>query len=171
LMFTKKPGNKFDHKGTITYVPKGFKLLKIHTDSYFPLPYDCNITESARKKKQQEQREEELRIKQGKPGKLYHVNALLNTQGVHPMSLHTNGSEYFATIGAAKKKYKDPVSAKIGMVLDVGFSEKNAEELISSLLPDVAVTGYVKLAVTGDYTLPLMQMSLVNQPTQVTHTK
>lgn len=155
LVFTKKVSDKFEHKGNITYVPKGYKLLKIHTHFDHCCSMDSNETSAQRKKRQAEEKAEELHIKQGRPGKLYHVNALLNTQGIYPIVVNTNGSEYFVNIGKAKKKYSNPVEAKIGMVMDIGLDEKNAEEIISGLLSDMAIEGYIKTAYTGDYTLPL----------------
>lgn len=153
LVFTKKPGDTFDRRGVVTYVPKGFKLLKINTSLQYPGAYIVDADD--RQKTEKERKDSESEYRQGQPGRISNVTALLGTQGFFPMSIHTNGSEYFATLGAAKRSYKDPVSAKIGMVMDLGLSEKNAEELLAGLLPDIVVNGYLKTAVTGDYTMPL----------------
>lgn len=42
------------------------------------------------------------------------------------------------------------------MVLDAGLDEKDAEEIINNLIGDIPISGQIKFAVTGDYTLPLV---------------
>jgi hypothetical protein len=152
LVFTKKGGDKLEFRGTSVYVPKSFKLLQLRFSNYVDMPYDSSDPEGYRKKKQ----EEENRIKEGKPGRLFHLTELLMGKNVLPMSVHTNGSEYFVNIPSVKKKYANPLDAKIGMILDFGLDDKIADELIDGLIPDIVIDGHVKLGVLGDQTLSLM---------------
>ena len=86
------------------------------------------------------------------------------------MSVHTNGSEYFVDINGAKKKYDDPIKAKIAMVMDVGLDEKDASSLIDSLLPGISKKGHLKLAYTGDtYPQPFEEQPYVNEFGQNTY--
>ena len=151
LVFTKKPGDVLSYKGGFTYVPKGFKLLKIRTSDYVPYESTYGLPDDERKSKEEERETTRKRIKEGRPGSIHHLTSLLAAQDIFPMTVRTNGSEYFLNVGAATRKYPNPIEAKIGMVLDVGLSEKAADEIINALVADIPLEGCVKLAYTGDY--------------------
>lgn len=155
LVLTKRPGDKLEFRNNSIYVPKGFKLLKVHLDTYYSPSIDWSQPEADRKKRQSEIDEEKQRIKMGKPGGLYCLNGLLREKNTFPLTVHTNGSQYFLNVGGAKVKFENPVEAKIAMVAEVGLAEKDAEEILRDLIPNQKREGYVKLAVTGDHTLSL----------------
>jgi hypothetical protein len=76
------------------------------------------------------------------------------------MTIRTTGSECFVGLPGIKAKYASHRDAKIGLVIDFGFSEKTAEELVDSLIPTITksalIQGFsVKEAVLGDQELPL----------------
>lgn len=153
LVMTKRVGDKLEYKGNMVYVPAGFKLLKVNIQE----PYDygcCPATNSPLSKKEKEknlEREQEiLRFKQGKPGNLSALTATLTSKSIFPMTLRSNGSEFFATVNGAKKKYENTIAAKVGMVLDFGLGVKEGSELIDNLIPDVVKKTHIKLAYTGD---------------------
>jgi hypothetical protein len=153
LVLTKRSGNDLEYRNSAVYVPKGFKLLKIKFGTYY---YGDND-------------EEKQRVRMGKPGGLYCLNGLLREHNTFPLTIHTNGSEYFVNINGAKAKFANPIEAKIAMVTEVGLEEKVAEDLLSSLTPNCKKAGYIKLAVTGDSTLRLVdeepQSNELGQPT------
>lgn len=151
LVFTKKEGDSLEYRGAVIYVPKGFKLLEIVTSDYVDVPYDSSLTAKQVAKKRQEADREQERIREGKPGTIQDLTSFLQEQGVFPMTVRTNGSEYFVNIGQASKKYHDPLTAKIGMVLDFGLDEDDSKELIDGVGELHPVEGYFKYAVTGDY--------------------
>lgn len=154
LVFTKKGGDKLEHKGTMTYVPKGFKLLKIDTSTYYDTYVSWDAKDRDKEKKVKE--EERSHVRQGCPGPVGALIAALADQNCFPMTVRSNGSEYFANIAGVKKKYDSPIKAKIGMVMELGLSDKAAEELVNSLVPNIPISGYIKVATTGDTTLPLV---------------
>ena len=95
---------------------------------------------------------------------------MLRDKNIFPMSVHTNGSEYFVDIDGAKKKYEDPLKAKIAMVLDLGLDEKSAGELLNSLVPGFSKKGHIKLAYTGDvYPQPFEEQPYANEFGQQTY--
>lgn len=150
LMFTKKGGDKLDFRGKFVYVPKGFKLLHIK-----PRYDDFSAGYDPTPEGQKKQRDEKAWLRRSKPGTVTHVTELLQEKFVYPMTVHTNGSDYFLTIKDAKKQYDSPVTAKIAMVCDLGMDEAAANDLIDHLIPDITVSGHLKLAYTGDQVLPL----------------
>ena len=152
LVFTKKEGDSLEYRGNVIYVPKGFKLLEVSTGDYVSASYDSKETEETRKKKQDAAREEEERIKAGKPGKICHLTSFMREVGVYPFTVRTNGSEFFVNVGQASKKYADPIKAKIGMVVNFGLDEADAIELIDGVKELHPTEGYFKTAVTGDFT-------------------
>lgn len=152
LVFTKRESDTLEYRGNVIYVPKGFRLLEVNTSTYVSVPYDEKDTPEARTKKREEADAEEEHIKQGRPGKLCDLTSFLRENGIFPFTVRSNGSEYFANVGAASKKYDNPIKAKIGMILDFGFDEGDAVELIDSVSELKPTTGYVKKAVTGDFT-------------------
>lgn len=158
LIFTKKTGN-FEFRGNTIFVPKGYKLLRLNFTSYG----DFSCCTSSKDPSISEE------YKANAPGSLADLNAALRSDSIFPFSLNTNGSDYFASVGAVKKKYKDPLSAKIGMVLDFGLAKEDADELVTSLVPNVTKTGQIKIAYTGDqfFSLrdPQMYANILGQPT------
>ena len=152
LVFTKLESDTLEHRGSVIYVPKGFKLLEVITSTYVSTPWDDKDTPEERAKKRSKAEAEEARLKQGRPGKIGDLTSLLRENGVFPFAVRSNGSEYFTSVGQATKKYDDPIKAKIGMVIDFGLDEVDAEELIDSVSEYKPVSGYIKKAVTGDFT-------------------
>lgn len=151
LVFTKRESDSLEYRGNVIYVPKGFKLLEVSTSDYVPVPWNNTDTEEQRKKKREEADAEEQRIKQGKPGKICDLTSFLRENGIFPFTVRSNGSEYFANVGQASKKYPNPLKAKIGMILDFGLDESDATELIDQVTEIKPAEGYFKIAVTGDY--------------------
>ena len=144
LVLTKRPGDALSYSNNEILIPKGFKLFSVKLRAPF-MNYDDEDGSRA----------ERERYYKGKPGGLGALNAALGETKVFPLSVRSNGSEYFVNIGATKKKYKNAISAKIALVTEIGLDEKVAEELVDSV-PDMGRrAGYVKLAYTGDYTSQL----------------
>lgn len=150
IIFTKKTGNALEYRGTTVFVPKGFKLLNISHNKC------CERSEE-----------------QNHPGSLSDLASGLRADGVFPFSINSNGSEFFANVGDSKKKYPNAIKAKIGMVIDYGLSEKAANELIDSLIPNVRKEGQIKLAYTGDQIMSLRDpqafANMLGQPTYEDH--
>lgn len=142
LVLTKKIGNKLEFRHPFVYVPKGFKVLEVNRR------FD----------------------KEGKkePGQRNDLIAALRANHVFPMTVRTNGSEYYVKVDMVSKKFENPIEAKIAMVTSLGMDEKQAEQLIESLIPDIEVKGYLKKADIGDRTLPLIdeqpQTNQLGQP-------
>ncbi|RTL07596.1 hypothetical protein EKK58_00045 [Candidatus Dependentiae bacterium] len=151
LVFTKRESDTLEYRGNVVYVPKGFKLLEVTTSNYVSVPWSSTDTEEQRTKKREEANAEEERIKQGKPGKICDLTSFLRENGIFPFTVRSNGSEYFANVGQASKKYDNPLKAKIGMILDFGLDESDAIELVEQVSELKPVEGYFKIAVTGDY--------------------
>lgn len=155
LVLTKRPGDRLEHKNHAVYVPKGFKLLKVHIgESYYP-GVDYSLPDGERKKREKEIAHERERVRMGKPGKFCHLAGLLRENNVFPLTVHTNGSEYFLNLGGARAQYKDPLEAKIAMVAEVGLREKDAEALLADLPLNRKREGYIKVGTLGDHTLQL----------------
>lgn len=177
LIMTKKPGDRLEYKNCTIYVPAGFKLLKIdpYTDHRCcmesPTPFFSNKKEEEKYEKERAQREKEKEQKiKGEPGSAYNLHNLLSEKNVFPMSVHTNGSEYFVDIDGAKKKYEDPIKAKIAMTMEYGLDQKTASEIIDELLPGISKKGHIKLATTGDiYPQPYEEQPYTNEFGQPTY--
>lgn len=166
LVMTKRQGDRLDYQDNTIYVPAGFKLLKITPACCFPGWRETGFSgnENDNDAKAHEQK---IKGEPGSPGKLH---AMLEDKNIFPMSVHTNGSEYFVDINGAKKKYDDPIKAKIAMVMDIGLDEKEAAGLIDSLLPGISKKGHLKRAYTGDtYPQPFEEHPYVNEFGQNTY--
>jgi hypothetical protein len=164
LVMTKRQGDRLDYQDNTIYVPAGFKLLKITPACCFPGWRETGVSDNENDAKSHEQK---VKGEPGTPGKLH---AMLEDKNIFPMSVHTNGSEYFVDINGAKKKYDDPIKAKIAMVMDIGLDEKDASRLIDSLLPGISKKGHVKVAYTGDtYPQPFEEQPYVNEFGQNTY--
>lgn len=122
ILLSKKKGNAFEFVGSQVLIPKGYKLLRLNWSKDPSL--DCGL--------------------------LQDVTLLLQSDAILPFTLNSNGSEYFINIGKLKRKYNNPVQAKIAMVLDFGLTESDAETLIGSLRGVDTKTGQIKLAYTGE---------------------
>lgn len=150
LIFTKKVGNELEHNGEYIYIPKGYKLLPVNTPEYdfgecgcyYPSPYIGGDKEHAKNKEE---------YHNNAPGSRAALTGSLYSKNIFPMTVHSNGSEYFMTLPGKKKKYASAKDATIGLVFDFGLSEKQASELVGSLVPDIVKKGYCKLAELGDY--------------------
>lgn len=153
LVITKKPGDKLEYSNDAILVPKGFKLMNVRFNS--PSYYGCepvcmDSKDSDYKKRQEEKKAEKIRYEQGKPGNLSNLFGALRATSQFPLTVSSNGSEYFVTVGTAKKKFDNAVQAKIAMITRLGLDEKVASDLIDSV-PDLgSKKGYIKLAYTGD---------------------
>ena len=166
LVMTKRQGDRLDYQDNTIYVPAGFKLLKITPACCFPGWRETGFSghENDNDAKAHEQK---LRGEPGTPGKLH---AMLEDKNIFQMSVHTNGSEYFVDIKGAKKRYDDPIKAKIAMVMDIGLDEKTAEELLDSLVPGFTKKGHLKMAFTGDiYPQPFEEQPYTNEFGQSTY--
>lgn len=151
LIMTKKVGEKFEYRGDNIIVPKGFKLLNIN--------FGSGLSDKERDD-----------YNANKPGTLSDLNAALRADSIFPFVVNSNGSEYFVSVGTHKKKYDNPIKAKIGMVVDFGVTEKDAEELIDSINYTSSKEGQIKLAYTGEqfFSLrdPQVYANALGQPTQ-----
>jgi hypothetical protein len=177
LVMTKKQGDRFEYKDTMLYVPGGFKLLKInpakqHHGGLWENP-SFNLSKKDRedrdkvKKEQEAEKEKYLRGEPGYPGTLH---GILRDKNIFPMTVHTNGSEYFVDIDGAKKRYDDPLAAKIAMVVELGLDQKVASDLLDSLVPGFTKKGHIKLAYTGDiYPQPFEEQPYTNEFGQQTY--
>lgn len=173
LVMTKKQGDRLEYKDKMIYVPAGYKLLKInpadHNRSVMPLYPENSPKLSKKEKEEQDKRKQEAeaekeRLVKGEPGYPGTLHGMLRDKNVFPMTVHTNGSEYFVDIDGAKKKYDDPLQAKIAMVTDIGLDEKEANTLIDSLVPGFSKKGHVKVAYTGDiYPQPFEEQPYTNE--------
>lgn len=157
LVFTKHIGDKIEHRSQTMYIPKGYKLLKIETNHEFNDPDRYSSDMTKREAAKAKQTASKQRFNEGKPGALCHLTAALTEKNIFPMTLHSNGSEYFLNIFGAKKKYKDSLEAKIAMVMDLGLDEKSAEDLVESvnINTNTKLEGVIKIAYLGDFTLPV----------------
>lgn len=180
LVMTKRNGDRFEYKDNTLYVPAGFKLLKInvaHNSRYFgsvptlkDYPGMSKKEKAEREKQHKEEFEERERVYKGEPGCPSTLHGMLRDKNVFPMTVHTNGSEYFVDIDGAKKKYDDPLKAKIAMVVDYGLDEKVGTDLIDSLVPGFSKKGHIKLAYTGDiYPQPFEEQPYTNEFGQSTY--
>ena len=151
LVLTKKDGDVISYRGLTAYIPSGYKLLKIETSTYVDSKWDDKDSDKTREEKRTKAMEATEKNKRSRPGRASAVLPLFQSLGVFPMSVQTNGSEYYATIQDAKKTYPNPMKAKIGMVLDIGLDEKQADELIDSLHIGTPIKGYCKVATTGSF--------------------
>jgi hypothetical protein len=172
LVMTKRSGDRLDYSADNTlYVPAGFKLLKIE-----PVSCHCPNYSSASfnsKDRSEDEKERDRKYEQrmrGEPGSPYTLNSVLSDKNVFPMNVHTNGSEYFVDINGAKKKYDNPVKAKIAMVMELGLDERDGNNLIDSLVPGFSKKGHIKLAYTGAvYPQPFEEQPYVNEFGQNTY--
>lgn len=180
LVMTKRAGDRLEYKDCTIYVPSGYKLLQItpappHRHGIVSYPPFRTAFSSKKDKEEQDKlkRESESaseRYAKGEPGSPSALHSMLRSKAIFPMSVHTNGSEYFVDIDGAKKKYDDPISAKIAMVTSVGLDEPTASLLIDGLLPGVTKKGHVKLAFTGDmYPQPFEEQPYANEFGQNTY--
>jgi hypothetical protein len=180
LVMTKKQGDRFEYKDKMLYVPAGYKLLKItpadHNRSVMPLYPENSPQLSKKEKEDQDKRkrdaeDEKEKLLRGEPGYPGSLHGMLRDKNIFPMSVHTNGSEYFVDVDGAKKKYDDPIKAKIAMVVDLGLDEKVASSLLDSLIPGFTKKGHIKMAYTGDiYPQPFEEQPYTNefgQPTTI----
>jgi hypothetical protein len=155
LVLTKKPGDRLEHRNKAVYIPKGYKLLKLNfSTSYYP-SYDYSLPKAERDIKQKEIDQERSRIRAGKPGCLSYLAGVLRENNTFPLTLHTNGSDYFLNIGGAKVTYDNPIEAKIAMVQEVGLREADVDYVIKDLVPNIKKAGYIKIATTGEHILEL----------------
>lgn len=177
LVMTKRNGDRFEYKDNTLYVPSGFKLLKINAVESRPsfqypsgYPGETKKEKAEREKRHKEEFAEKEQNYKGEPGCPSTLHGMLRDKNIFPMSVHTNGSEYFVDIDGAKKKYEDPLKAKIAMVLDLGLDEKSADELLGGLVPGFSKKGHIKLAYTGDiYPQPFEEQPYANEFGQQTY--
>lgn len=171
LVMTKKTGDELSYGGKTVYAPAGYKLLEIKLSGhdFHSAPVEAiDENNDARIKEMAAKREE---YEAGHPGRICDLNAFLRDKNVFPMTVNTNGSEYFVNIAGAKKRYDDPIKAKIAMTVEHGLDYKEACDLIDNLVPDKTVNGHIKLAYTGDmYPNPFEETPYTNEMGQPTYT-
>lgn len=155
LVLTKKVGDKLEHRNHAVYVPKGFKLLKLHLSEYYSPSIDYNLPKDERDRKRSEIENDKAEIKSGAPGGLSALTSFLHANNTFPLTIHTNGSQYFLNVSGAKAKFETPLEAKIAMVTELGLREKDAEAAITDLIPNKKRDGIVKVSVTGEHILNL----------------
>ncbi|NBQ69325.1 MAG: hypothetical protein EBU46_11055 [Nitrosomonadaceae bacterium] len=152
LVLTKRPGNALEFRNQAVYIPKNFKLLKVHTSEYYSAPFDGKgdlKTHLAKEK------EEQARIRASRPGRLYHLDSYLREKNVFPLTVQSNGSEYFVSVAGVKAKYNNALECKIGMVVDLGLDEAQSTEVVEKIASSRPVEGHIKIAYLGDETLSL----------------
>jgi hypothetical protein len=175
LVMTKRPGDELSYDGSTVYVPAGYKLLevKIHNNSRYNGPAAIAVSKKEKQEEDKRVREEEsakTRQMKGEPGCMADLNGFLTEKNVFPMTVRTNGSEYFLNIAGAKKQYDDPIKAKIAMVTELGLDYKEASELVDTLVPGKTVQGHLKKAYTGDVTpTPYEEQPYTNEIGQPTY--
>jgi hypothetical protein len=168
LVMTKKTGDELSYGGKTVYVPAGYKLLEVNIDHHFHTAVSADDADNDARVKEEAAKREECET--GKPGRLCDLNAFLRDKNVFPMTVNTNGSEYFVNIAGAKKRYDDPIKAKIAMTVSYGMDYKEASDLIDNLVPDKTVNGHIKLAYTGDmYPQPFEETPYTNEMGQPTY--
>lgn len=157
LVFTKKPSGNLESRGNVIYVPKNYKLLSGITELW-NLERDNSGATPLGPASNKKYEAAVAKVKQRRPGSLNNLVASLESNGVLPFSARRTSGEYFLDIGNTKKKYTDKKASIIGLVLDVGLTEKAAHELLDSIkLDGVPIYGQVKLAYTGDYTPAIVE--------------
>jgi hypothetical protein len=168
LVMTKKPGDALEHHGMTVYAPSGYKLLEVKFD---PLnSVDCLEAAPESGKGVAADASAKEKYLQNRPGGTHALHAFLSKNNIVPMTVRTNGSEYFSNIAGVKKKYDNPIKAKIAMTTEVGLDYKEACALIDNLIPDKTLNGHVKLAYTGDYyPIPYEEAPYTNQVGQPTY--
>ena len=170
LVMTKKLGDEFSYGGKTVYVPAGYKLLEIKLGghNFHDTPVEANDENNDARIKEEAAKREEYET--GHPGRICDLNAFLKDKNVFPMTVNTNGSEYFVNIAGAKKRYDDPIKAKIAMTIEYGLDYKEACDLIDNLVIDKTLKGHVKLAYTGDmYPTPFEETPYTNELGQPTY--
>ena len=170
LVMTKKPGDKLEYDHDAIYVPKGFKLFPI-TLGYSSMPYESSVTDEDYKKREEENKHRKEIYMRGKPGNKSNLLGALREESIYPLTVSSNGSEYFLTVAEAKKKYDNALNVKVAMILELGLDEKQADELLEGFKPHVShkKAGYIKLAYTGDQSFgpwdPTAYSNQLGQPT------
>ena len=169
VVITKRTGDKLEYRGDTLYVPSGFKLLQLKFDRHFHADYSTD--ESKYEESKEKSRKAEQRYLEGKPGSPLDLSNNLIKHDVRSMTVQTNGSEYFVNLAGARKKYEDPISAKIAMTIDLGMDFDDAEKLIDSLVPGTVKSGHIKLAFLGDVSpQPFEETPYSNELGQTTYT-
>jgi hypothetical protein len=173
LVMTKRQSDRLEYKDKMIYVPAGYKLLKInpadHNRPVMPLYPELSPSISKKDKEDMDKRKQEAesekeKLMRGEPGYPGTLHGLLKDKNIFPMTVHTNGSEYFIDVDGAKKKYEDPIKAKIAMVVELGLDEKTASDLLDSLTPGFTKKGHIKIAYTGDiYPQPFEEQPFTNE--------
>ena len=160
LVITKGQGNTLSYGDGLVYVPKGFKLLPVKLkESSYVLAQD---TKGAKAK--------EVKEEAGKPGGLAVMTNALRLNNVFPVSVRTDGNQVDISVAAKSKTYNGKLQAKIGAVVDLGLTEKQASEVIDALKIGTTLKGYIKLAYTGDFIHQLMdEQPSANQLGQPTY--
>jgi hypothetical protein len=157
LVLTKQVNDKLEHRNGIVYVPRGFKLLKLDTNVNCYPKYEFNESDAARKKKREAADELENKLTASKPGGLHCLEMLLTTKNVFPLTLQSNGSEYFLNIQGAKAKYASAEETLISLVAEAGLAESDAQMLLDSVKLKHKTAGTIKLAYLGDQQLSLQE--------------
>lgn len=150
LIVTKNKSDKLSKVGNMVYVPGNWKALHLDFRSPDRDPMEGEYTEEKSKELDLKYDRARELWKSSCPGSKTTLFGSLRQNNIFPMTVRENGSIYYATLGDLKKKYNSNITAKIGMVLEFGLDEKQANELIDSLVPNVVKSGMCKVGYTGD---------------------
>jgi hypothetical protein len=172
LVFTKNTGDKFQCIGCNVFIPLGYKLLKINfgpvVDGSGSTP--SPVEDADWKEEEQKRKERQVKYDREAPGHFSSIYGTFHSLNVFPLTVNTNGSDYFVKIDDTKKSYPNGVEAKIGMVVDFKMGVKEAESFINSLIPGITKKGFLKLAYTGDASpLPIEEVPYTNELGQLTY--
>jgi hypothetical protein len=157
LVLSKKVGDQFTYlSGEMTVVPKGFKVLELSrvVPANKNIDNCCNRFDPVQNK---ESKKEVLTIKQCAPGGRLALTGMMTTNHIYPMTVRSNGSEYYVDIASVKKRYDSDVQAKIAMVVDFGLPVETASKLVKLASQKKKIKGTIKFANTGDQILPLYE--------------
>jgi hypothetical protein len=166
LVFTKRSGESFTYGNNCVYIPSGYKLLevKFHPHDFSQLQ---DVDDAEQSKKFSTLREN---FEKNKPGDSFDLNSFLSQKNIFPMTVRSNGSEFFVDVAGVKKTYDDPIKAKIGMLLDFGLDYNQGEQLIDKVSASSVIRGHIKKAYTGDsYPQPYEENPYSNALGQTTY--
>lgn len=147
IIMTKKPGDKLSFDNNTIYVPKGFKLLPLTT---YPTGGCCSTESGSYEERESARQKARQKYEAGKPATKSNILGALKYNRVFPMTVTSNGSEYFVSVKDVKKKYDTALKAKTAMIVDLGLDEETADSIMSKVANQISQSGYIKMAYTGD---------------------
>lgn len=123
LIFTKKKGDKVQFSGQYVYVPENFRFLELK-------PAD---------KQQKIYR---------RPAAKSRLHSALADNRVFPITVRSNGSQFFASVKDYKKTFDNRLKAKVAMMIDLGLTESTVDEILKKAEAKKKVEGTIKMALT-----------------------